>query len=144
MQDESASIVVVAGANCDGDNVGELLDEGLDFTRLFHSGFGPEQVEQITGDTDEVEVWSLFNQPPKPVNAIVQISGKKKLHWFREKLVLAVEMSSVVSRTDEQRRRFDAKNKHDSYNDPRTGDPMTLPSTCTASLRHCRVHKAIP
>jgi hypothetical protein len=35
VRDESASIVMIAGANCDGDNVGELLDEGLDFTRLF-------------------------------------------------------------------------------------------------------------
>ena len=65
MRGESASIVVVAGTKCDGNNVGELLDESLDFTRLFHSGFGPEQVEQITGDTDEVEVWCLFNQPAK-------------------------------------------------------------------------------
>jgi hypothetical protein len=65
MQDESASIVVIAGAKSDGNNIGELLDEGLDFTRLFHSGFGPEHVEQITGNADEVEVWRLFDQPAK-------------------------------------------------------------------------------
>jgi hypothetical protein len=65
MRDESASIVMIAGAECDGNNIGELLDEGPDFTRLFHSGFRLEHVEQITGNTDEVEVWSLFNQPAK-------------------------------------------------------------------------------
>jgi hypothetical protein len=32
---------------------------------LFHSGFGPEHVEQITGNADEVEVWRLFDQPAK-------------------------------------------------------------------------------
>jgi hypothetical protein len=87
MQDESASIVMISGAKSDGNNIGELLDENPDFTSLFHSGFGPEHVEQITGNADEVEVWSLFNQPPKPVNATVQISGKKNFIGFGKKFV---------------------------------------------------------
>jgi hypothetical protein len=52
-----------------------LPDKGPDFTGLFHPVFGLEHVEQITGNTDEVEVWSLFDQPTKPVKAIMEISG---------------------------------------------------------------------
>jgi hypothetical protein len=75
MQDESASIVMISGAKSDGNNIGKFLDEGPDFTGLFHSGFGPEHVEQITGNTNEIKIWSLFDQPTKPVKAEVEIAG---------------------------------------------------------------------
>jgi hypothetical protein len=65
MQDESASIIMITGANCDRNEVRQLSNEHSDFTRLFHPGLGFEHVEQITGDTDEVEVLCLFNQPAK-------------------------------------------------------------------------------
>jgi hypothetical protein len=97
MRDKSASVVMIAGANCDWNNIGELLDEGLDFTRLFHSGFGPEQVEQITGDTDEVEVWSLIDQPPKPVKAEMEVGGDEELHRFGKWSYKVVEKSFIVA-----------------------------------------------
>jgi hypothetical protein len=55
MRGESASIVVIAGANCDWNEVRQLSNEHSDFTRLFHPGLGFEHVEQITGNTDEAK-----------------------------------------------------------------------------------------
>jgi len=63
MRDESASIVVIAGANCDRNDVRQLSNERSDLTSLLQPGLGVEHVEQITGNTNEVEVWSLFDQP---------------------------------------------------------------------------------
>ena len=63
MRNESASIVMIAGANCDWNEVRQLSNERSDFPRLFATGLGVEHVEQITGNTNEVEVWSLFDQP---------------------------------------------------------------------------------
>ena len=82
MRDESASIVVIAGANCDRNDVRQLPYETPDFTGLFHSGFGPEHVEEITGNTDEVEVWRLFDQPTKPMKAEMEVGCQKELHGF--------------------------------------------------------------
>ena len=65
MRDESASIVMIAGANCDRNNVRKLSDEPRNFARLLYPGFGLEYVEQITGNANEGEVWSLFDQPSK-------------------------------------------------------------------------------
>ena len=67
MRDESASIVMIAGANCDGNEVRQLSDEPRNIARLLDPGFGLEHVEQITGNTNEEEVWRLFDQPTKPV-----------------------------------------------------------------------------
>ena len=39
------------------------IDDETDFTGLLDPGFGLEHVEQITGNINEVEVWSLFDQP---------------------------------------------------------------------------------
>jgi hypothetical protein len=75
MRDESASIVMIAGANCDRNEVRKLADECSNLTRLFHPGLGREHVQQITGNANKVEVWRLFDQPTKPVNAIMEISG---------------------------------------------------------------------
>jgi hypothetical protein len=78
--DESASIVMIAGANCDRNEVRQLSDEPRDFTRLFHPCLGLEHIEQVTGNTNEVEVWRLFDQPAKPVKAEMKVGGDKKLH----------------------------------------------------------------
>jgi hypothetical protein len=80
MRNESASIVMAAGANCDGKNVRKLSNERPDLTRLFNPGLRLEHVEQITGNTDEVEVWRLFDQPTKPVETEMKVGGDKKLH----------------------------------------------------------------
>jgi hypothetical protein len=66
---------MVAGVNCDRNNIRKFTDEPRSFTRLFHPGLGHEHVEQITGNANEVEVWSLFDQPAKPVKAEVEIGG---------------------------------------------------------------------
>ena len=54
-----------------------------------------EHVEQITGNTNEVEVWSLFDQPSKPLEAEMEVGGDKKLHGFGQNSFKAVEMSSL-------------------------------------------------
>jgi hypothetical protein len=77
MRDESASIVMIAGANCKGNNVRKLTDESRNFTRLLQPGLRLEHVEQITSNTSEVEVWSLFDQPLKPVKAEMKVGGDK-------------------------------------------------------------------
>jgi hypothetical protein len=51
---------------------------------LFNPGFGLEHVEQITSNANEVEVWSLFDQPSKPVKAEMKVSGDKEFHGFGE------------------------------------------------------------
>ena len=61
MRNESASIVVIPGTNCDRNNLRKLPDEPPDFTRLLHPGFGLEHVEQITGDTDEIVAGRLLD-----------------------------------------------------------------------------------
>jgi hypothetical protein len=80
MRNESASIVMIAGANCDRNEVRQLSNERSDFTRLFQPGFGLEHVEQITGNADKVEVWSLFDQPPKPKKAELKVGCQKEPH----------------------------------------------------------------
>ena len=75
MRYESTGIVVVPRTNCDRNNVRQLPDEPGNFARLFPRGLDLEHVEQITGNTDEVVIWRLFYQPPKPVNAEVKIGG---------------------------------------------------------------------
>jgi hypothetical protein len=75
MQNESASIVMIAGTKCDRNDVRQLSNEPRNFTSLFQPGFGLEHVEQITGNSNKVEVWRLFDQPPKPVKAEMEISG---------------------------------------------------------------------
>jgi hypothetical protein len=75
MRDKSASIVMIAGANCDRNNIRRLPNESRNFTRLLQPGLGLEHVEQITGNTNEVEVWSLFNQPAKPVKPEMKVGG---------------------------------------------------------------------
>ena len=63
MGDESASIVMIAGANCDGNEVRKLSDETSDFRLLFNPSFRIEHVEQVSGNTNEVEVEaSLISQ----------------------------------------------------------------------------------
>jgi hypothetical protein len=66
---------MITGANCDWNNVRKLADQSRNFTGLLQPGLGLEHIEQITGNTDEVEVWSLFDQPSKPVKVVVEISG---------------------------------------------------------------------
>jgi hypothetical protein len=75
MRNESASIVMIAGANCDRNEVRQLSDEPCNLTRLLQPGFGLEHVEQITGNANEVEVWSLYDQPSERLKAIMEISG---------------------------------------------------------------------
>ena len=65
-----------------------------------------EHVEQITGNTDEVVAWGLFDQPTKPVNAEVEVGGQKKLHGFWKSLFIVVEMSSIAAGRRKQRRHF--------------------------------------
>ena len=45
------------------------------FACLFPRGLDLEHVEQITGNTDEVIIWRVSYEPPKPVNAEVKIGG---------------------------------------------------------------------
>jgi hypothetical protein len=66
---------VIAGTNCDGNNIGKLSNERSHLTRLLEAGLGVEHVEQITGNANEVEVWRLFDQPTKPVKTEMEISG---------------------------------------------------------------------
>ena len=106
MRDESASIVMIAGANGDGNNVRQLSNEPRDFTRLLRPGLGLEHVEQITGNTNEIEVWSLFDQPTKPLKAEMKVGCDKKLHGFGKCLSKVVEMSSIVAGPRRQRRHF--------------------------------------
>jgi hypothetical protein len=65
-----------------------------------------EHVEQITGNTYEVEVWSLFDQPSKPVKAEIKVGGDKKLHGSGKCSFKVVEMSSIVTGPRRQRRHF--------------------------------------
>jgi hypothetical protein len=60
MRDQPTCIIVIPGTNCDRNYVREPPDYPRDVTRLLRLGFGLEHVQQITRDTDEVEVWSLF------------------------------------------------------------------------------------
>jgi len=102
MRDESASNVVIAGTKCDRNNVRNLADQPRNFASLLRSGFGFEHVEQITGDAYEVEVWSLFDQPPKPVKAEMKVGCQKKLHGFgiaypsRRNVILCSRTEKVV------------------------------------------------
>ena len=50
-------------------------NETGNFTRFFPRGLHLEHVEQITDNTDEVVIWRLSYQPPKPVNTEVKIGG---------------------------------------------------------------------
>ena len=75
MRDESASIVMIPGTNSDGNEVCQLSNERSDLTRLLQPGLGVEYIEQITGNTNEVEVWRLFDQPSKPVKAEMKVGG---------------------------------------------------------------------
>ena len=75
MRDQPTCIIVIPRTNRDGNNVRKLPDYPRDLTRLLNRGLGLEHVQQISRDTDEVEVWSFLDQPTKPVKAIVQISG---------------------------------------------------------------------
>ena len=61
--------------NCDRNNVGQPPDETANFTRLFPRGLDLEHVVQITDNTDEVVIWRLSYQPPKPVDAEVKIGS---------------------------------------------------------------------
>ena len=65
VRDESASIVMIAGANCDRNDARQLSNERSDLTRLLQPGLGVEHVEQITGNTNEVVTGRLFDQPTK-------------------------------------------------------------------------------
>jgi hypothetical protein len=58
-----------------GDDVRKPPDESPNFPRLFLRGLDLEHIEQISGNTDEVVPWRLFDQPTKPVNAEMKISG---------------------------------------------------------------------
>jgi hypothetical protein len=80
MRDQRTCIIVIPRTNCDGNNVGKLADWPRNFARLLHPGLGPEHVEEITGNTDEFEVWRLFDQPTEPENTVVEISCKKDFH----------------------------------------------------------------
>ena len=71
MRDKSASIVVIAGANGAGNDVGKLPDEPRNFTRLPNRRFDIKHVEQITGDTDKIVTGCLFDQPTEPVKPVV-------------------------------------------------------------------------
>jgi hypothetical protein len=84
MRDRSASIVVIAGANSDGNNVRKLADEPCDFTRSFHPGLGREHVQQITGNANEVVTRSLFEQSSKPVKPEMKVGGNKEFHALTE------------------------------------------------------------
>ena len=95
MGDESASIVMVAGANCDWNDVRKFPDQCPNFRSLLCPSFGFEHVEEITGNADEVEVWRLFDQPTEPVKAEMKVGCQKKLHGFRENSFKAVERSSL-------------------------------------------------
>ena len=95
MRDESAGIVVVPRTNCDRNNVRQLLDETCNFARLFPRGLDLEHIEQITGNTDEVEVWRLFDQPTKPVKPEMKVGCQKELHGFGKCSFKVVEMSSL-------------------------------------------------
>ena len=95
MRNESASIVMIAGANRDGNEVRQLSNQRSDLTRLLQPGLGVEHVEQITGNTNEVVAWRLFDQPSKPVKTVVEIGGDKELHGFRKNSFKVVEMSSL-------------------------------------------------
>src|ERR1700692_1357749 len=53
------------------------------------------RIEQISGDTDEIVAWRLFDQPTEPVNAVVEIGCQKKLHGFGECSLKVVKMSSI-------------------------------------------------
>jgi hypothetical protein len=77
---ESASIVMVSGTKCDRNEVRKLANERSDLTRLLQPGLGVEHVEQVTGNTNKVEVWRLFDQPTKPVKAEMKVGGDEKLH----------------------------------------------------------------
>jgi hypothetical protein len=82
MRNESASIVMIAGTECDGNNVRKLANERSDLTRLRQPGLAVEHVEEITGNTNEVKVRSLFDQPLKPLKAEMKVGGKKEFHGF--------------------------------------------------------------
>jgi hypothetical protein len=43
-------------------------------------GLRREHVQQITGNTNEAEVWSLFNQLAKPMKAEIKVGGDQNLH----------------------------------------------------------------
>jgi hypothetical protein len=44
------------------------------------AGFRLEHVEQITGNANEVEFWSWFDQPTKPVKPEMNVGGDKDFH----------------------------------------------------------------
>jgi len=48
-------------------------ESSRNFTILFQPGFRLEHVEQVSGDANEVKVWSLFDQPTIPVKTEMKV-----------------------------------------------------------------------
>jgi hypothetical protein len=91
MGDESASIVMIAGANCNRNEVRQLPNGPSNFTRLLFPGFGLEHVEQITGNANKVKVWSLFNQPAKPVKTEMASSFRKMVVQSPRNVIMVMD-----------------------------------------------------
>ena len=49
-------------------------------------------------NANEVEVWSLFDQPSKPLEAEMKVGGDKNLHGLEKNSFKVVEMSSLCRR----------------------------------------------
>src|ERR1700676_5137285 len=86
MRGESASIIMIAGANCDWNEVRQLSNEHSDFTRLFHPGLGFEHVEQITGIQTRRSL-VLVRSANETSEGGNEGRLSEEASWFREKLV---------------------------------------------------------
>jgi hypothetical protein len=73
---------MVSGTNCYWNNIRKLSEKVLHFTRLRCPGLGVEHVEQVACNTNKIEIPGLLDEPSKPVDAEVKISGNKELHRF--------------------------------------------------------------
>src|ERR1700737_2191256 len=61
-------------------DIGELLKQSLNLTRPFQTRLGPEHVEQIACNTNQVVTRPLLDQPAKPMKTKMEIGCEKNFH----------------------------------------------------------------
>ena len=75
MRDESASIVMISGANSDWNKFCKSPDEGPDFSGLFHFRFGAEHVDYITGNKKAQSGELVGSANEASWNSVMKING---------------------------------------------------------------------
>jgi hypothetical protein len=106
MRNESASIIMIAGANCDQKAVCQLSDELRNLTRLLRPGFKLEDVEQITGKCKRGRSLELVRSANETSECDNGDQRSKGASWFREMLVQSRPNVIRCSRTEKAATQF--------------------------------------